>query len=148
MESRELLPPEELKTMVRSTVEGAYNNGDLSSLSSLYASDVVYHRPPLPDIEGLGTLREYIADISRAFSDIHYTIRSIILEGDTYAELWAFQGTHTGQSPALPVPARGRQVSITGSTLGLWAGGKIVEEWSYVDWLGLFRQLGVIPPMG
>jgi len=147
MDMTELAPTEQLKANVRSVVEGAYNRGGLNPLNRLYAADVVYHRPPLPDIQGLEALREYIVGIVRAFSDIRYTIRSIILEGDTHAHLWAFQATHTGQSPALPVPPRSKRVDITGSALGLWAGGKIIEEWNYADWLGLFRQLGVIPPM-
>jgi len=148
MELRNLVPTEELKATVRSAVEGAYNRGDLKPLNDLYAAELVYHRPPLPDIQGLEAFKEHIADIRRVFSDLHFTIHRIILEGSVHSGLWTLQATHTGQSPALPVPPRGRQVSITGSTLGLWAGGRIIEEWSYVDWLGLFWQLGVIPPMG
>ena len=75
-------------------------------------------------------------------------ITRIILEGNVHAGLWSLRATHTGQSAALPIPPRGKRVGITGSSVGIWADGQIVEEWNYVDWLGLFRQLGVVPPMG
>jgi hypothetical protein len=37
---------------------------------------------------------------------------------------------------------------IAGCCVSRWMEGWIVEECNYVDWLGLFRQVGVIPPMG
>jgi predicted ester cyclase len=139
---------EELKTTVRHLVERAYNQGELQALGQLYSDDLVYRRPPLADIEGLTHLRQYLLDVRSAFSDIQFAITRIILEGDIHAGLWTFRATHTGRSPAMPIPPRSRQVRITGSTMGVWAGGEIVEEWNYVDWLGLFRQLGVMPPTG
>jgi predicted ester cyclase len=78
---------------------------------------------------------------------MHLRVKEIILDGDTHAGPWTFRATHTGRSPALPVPPTGKQVIATGCTVSHWADGKITEEWNYVDWLGLFHQLGVIPPL-
>jgi predicted ester cyclase len=139
---------EELKATIGSAVEGAYNRGDLKPLDSVYAANLILHRPPYRDIKGLVAYKQYLTQFGRAFSDLHFTIGRIVLQNDTHAGLWALEATHTGQSPALPVPPRGRRVSITGSVIGLWADGRIIEEWNYADWLGLFQQLGVIPPMG
>jgi hypothetical protein len=36
-------------------------------------------------------------------------------------------------------------VTVTGMTISRFAGGKVVEEWSTWDTLGLLVQLGVIP---
>jgi predicted ester cyclase len=139
---------ERRRAALRTIVEGAYNRGDLGALDELYSERLIYRRPPLADIEGLDGLRQYIGDIRCAFSDIEFTLDRIVSEGDAHAGLWTLRAIHTGQSPAMPAPPRGRRVVVSGSTLGVWAGMKIVEEWSHVDWLGLFRQLGVIPPMG
>lgn len=139
---------EEVRARIRRVVAGAYTQGDLEALGELYAADFLYHRPPLPDIEGLEEYRQHIADIRRAFSDIQFSIHRIILEGDAQAYPWAFRGTHTGRSPSIPVPPTGRKVVMMGCSVSRWMGGLIVEEWNYVDWLGLFRQVGVIPPMG
>ena len=139
---------EDLRPAICRVIEGAYSRGELDALDNLYAASVVCHRPPLPHTQCLAALKEYIADMRSAFSDIQLTIDRAILEGDAHALLWTFQATHTGQSPVMPIPPTARRVSITGSTMGLWSRGEIVEEWSHINWLGLFRQLGVIPPVG
>ena len=138
---------EGIKARVSRVVEGAYNQGHLDGLGQLYAAGFLYHRPPLPDIEGLEEFRQHIADIRRAFSEMQISIHRIILEGDAQAYPWAFRGTHTGRSPSIPVPPTGKRVAIVGCSVSCWLQGQIIEEWNYVDWLGLFRQLGVIPPM-
>jgi len=139
---------QDLKERVRCVLEQAYGSGDLEALGGLYAADVACHRPPLPNVQSLRALKDSVADLRSAFSGIELTIERVIFEGDVSAALWTFQATHTGQSPVMPIPPTRRRVTVTGSTMCLWAGGEIVEEWSHVNWLGLFRQLGVIPPMG
>ena len=138
----------DLKAAIGPVLEGAYSTGVLDTLDDLYAAGVLCHWPPLPDLQGLGALKEYVADMCSAFSDIQLVIDKAILGGDAVALLWTFRASHTGQSPVMPIPPTGRRANITGSTINSWANGKIVEEWSHADWLGLFRQLGVIPPMG
>jgi predicted ester cyclase len=139
---------ERIRSTVPWVLDRAYSGGDLQVLDGIYATHVLCHRPPLPDVEGLDILKEIVTDLRSAFSDIDLSLQRIIVDGEAHAVLWAFQATHTGQSPVMPIPSTFRRVNITGSTICLWAGGQIVEEWHHVDWLGLFRQLGVIPPMG
>jgi len=55
---------------------------------------------------------------------------------------------HTGQSPTLPIPPTGVEVTLVGCNVSHWANGKIIEEWEFSDYLGLLTQLGVIPPLG
>jgi predicted ester cyclase len=139
---------ENIRSRIRCAVQRAYGGGDVKVLDAVFAANVVCHRPPLPDVEGLEILKETVSDLRSAFSDIELSMQRVIVQGNAHAVLWTFQATHTGQSPVMPIPPTLRRVSVTGSTLALWAGGEIVEEWHHVDWLGLFRQLGVIPPIG
>jgi predicted ester cyclase len=139
---------EHKRSTIHGVLERAYASGDLQVLDGIYATRVVCHRPPLPDVEGLEVLKETASDLRSAFSDIDLSMQRIIVEGDAHAVLWTIQATHTGQSPVMPIPPTFRRVSVTGSTICFWAGGEIVEEWHHVNWLGLFRQLGVVPPMG
>ena len=134
------MPGEGVKARVHRVVEGAYTQGDLEALGELYAGAFLYHRPPLPDIEGLEEFRQHIVDIRSAFSNIQFSIRRIILEGDAQAYPWAFRGTHTGRSSSIPVPPTGKRIAIMGCSVSCWLQGQIAEEWNYVDWLGLFRQ--------
>ena len=142
------MPEEEIRAKVRRIMEGAYSQGNLDALAGLYAADVLYHRPPLADLEGLKALREYVSDLRRAFSNVRFTVNRIILSEDAFALLWTLQGQHSGRSPALPIPPTGRQATMTGCTAAHWAEGMIDEAWAYADWLSLFWQLGVMPPMG
>lgn len=126
----------------------AWNEGNLDALDELHAADLVVHWPPFPDIEGLKAWREFAANMRIAFPDLQATTDEIIVEGDTYAARWATWGTHTAQSPAMPIPPTGKQMTVTMCGMGHIVEGKIVEEWLYSDNLGLFQQLGVIPPLG
>ena len=138
---------EELKATIRRVVGGAYNKGNLDAMDELYAPNFVYHRVPLPDIVGLEAYKQAIADIRNSFSNLKLTFDKIIMEEDTVATRWTFRGTHTGQSPTIPIPPTGKKVLITGGSITHIRGGKAVEEWNYADWLGFFQQLGVVPPL-
>jgi predicted ester cyclase len=72
-----------------------------------------------------------------------------VAEGDQVATRWIFRGTNTGDFVTpMPIPATGKQVTISGITIARFAGGKVVEDWHQVDTLGMLQQLGVIPSMG
>jgi predicted ester cyclase len=120
---------------------------DLDVLDRLYATSVLCHRPPLADIRGLESLKETVTNLRRAFSEIQVTVERAVSGGCLSAALWNFRGSHSGQSPVMPIPPTHRKVSTTGSTVSLWSEGEIVEQWTHLDWLGLCAQLGVIPPM-
>ena len=42
-------------------------------------------------------------------------------------------------------PATGNRIEITGITIDRFAEGKIVEEWTNYDALGLLQQIGLVP---
>ena len=53
-------------------------------------------------------------------------------------------GTHTGSW--LGMPPTGRQITIRMAVTYRLAGGMIAEDWVLVDFLGVFQQLGLVPP--
>jgi predicted ester cyclase len=73
------------------------------------------------------------------------TIEDIIAEGETVMTRWSCRGTHKGDLSG--VAPTGKQVTISGMTVGRLANGKIAE--GYVNWdaLGLMQQLGVVPEL-
>lgn len=141
---------EERKAAYNRVVEEAYNKGNLDVLDEVYASDYVYHNPPSPDIVGLEAYKQHNADIRSAFPDLQLTLDDSIIEVDRSAFRFTFRGTHTGQSPAMPVPPTGKQVTMISCLIAHWVDGKIVEGWDYLDSLGFILQLGfnVVPPQG
>jgi predicted ester cyclase len=62
---------------------------------------------------------------------------------------WTLRGIHTGDLVTpMPLPATGKQVTMTGISIIRFAGGKAVEAWSQGDTLGFLQQLGLIPAPG
>lgn len=79
-----------------------------------------------------------------AFPDLKITVDLQVAESDLVAVRWTARGTNTGSGNGLP--ATGRAVQVNGTTLFRLDDGKIAEEWTCANSLGLMRQLGLLPP--
>ena len=73
-------------------------------------------------------------------------LEDMIAEGDFVVVRHTARGTH--QDNFMSIPPTGKQVTMTGILIDRVADGKMIEEWSNSDYLGLLQQLGVIPSMG
>jgi predicted ester cyclase len=65
------------------------------------------------------------------FPDLEIEVVDQVVEGQRVASRWIARGTN-----------RGRSASLNGITISHIEDGKIAEDWSYSDTLGLLRQLG------
>lgn len=139
---------EELKAKIRWANEEAWLKGNLDAFDEVYAADYIWHRPPFPDANGLEAVKESIAGMRSAYSDIQIGYIEMIGEGNSIAYRYTLQAKHTGQSPNLPIPPTGKEVTLQGCIVAHIANGKIVEEFEYSDYLGFLQQLGVVPPLG
>lgn len=138
---------EELKTRLERFAQEAWHQGNLAVVDELMAAGFVFHDPVNP-IHGPEAFKQYVAGVRLAFPDLQFTVDDIIVEGNRAVARWTFRGTHTGQSPSFGIPPTDKQVSFSGVSIYHIVDGKIVEEWSTVDTLGVLKQLGVIPPVG
>ena len=139
---------EEVRANLRRIIDEVFNKGNLDVMDEAYATNFVRHNlPPFPDIEGLQAFKQTVADFRSAFPDFQVTIDEMVVEGDTVALRFTFRGTHTGESPVMPVPPTGKRVTMVGCLVGHRVGGKTVEEWEYPDSLDFLQQLGVVPPL-
>src|SRR5687768_3162037 len=75
-----------------------------------------------------------------AFPDLQITVEKQVAERDLVAVRWTARGTNTGTGNG--IPATGRAVQITGTTLFRMDDGRIAEEWTCANSLGLMKQLG------
>lgn len=149
MTTREAQPEasEAIKAQAWQSVERTWNKGQLDMLGEDYAPDFIRHNPPNGDLVGIEAFKQYIIALRTAFPDFTLRMDEMIVEGTTQAGRWSFQGTNTGPLPDADMPPTGRHVEMTGLFFLHTRDGKIVEEWSYGDMMGLFQQLGLIPPM-
>ncbi len=140
---------EDNKALVRRFVEEGWNQRNLALFDELAASNYSHHDPALPDLRTREDYKQWFTETRTAFPDFHLTIDDIIAEGDRVVTRWTFRGTNTGDlvSP-MPLPATGKQVTVSGITVSRFAGSQVVENWQQGDTMGFMQQLGVIPAPG
>lgn len=138
---------EDNKVTVRRFIEEGVNQGKVAVLDELCTPSWIYHESTRPDVRTLEDYKRYVTEVRSAFPDFHSTIEDMIAEGEQVVARWTWRGTNTGDivMPAMRIPATGKQVTVTGISIGRFAGGKGVELWIEMDTLGLFQQLGLIP---
>lgn len=132
-------------TIIQHNFEQIWANGNLDLLDLSVDLEIVRHNPPFSDIHGLPAYKEYIKGIRSAMSNIEIKIEDVILTKDLSSARVTMTFTHTGMMYGLQIPATGRQVTLKMGVYSRWRGGKIVEEWAYIDYLGFLQQVGVIP---
>jgi steroid delta-isomerase-like uncharacterized protein len=136
---------EENKALSRRLIEEVWNQGKLAVIDELVAPNYVDHDPTGP-IHGPEGFKQFVSMYLTAYPDTHFTIEDQIAEGDTVVTRWTARGTHKG--PLMGIPPTGKQVTVTGISIGRVVNGKTVEGWSNYDTLGMMQQLGVVPAPG
>lgn len=119
--------------------------GKLGVIDELVAPDYVGHDPAQPEMHGPEGIKQFITGYLAGFPDGRITIDGQLAEGDMVATRWTGRGTHQGE--LMGIPPTGKQVTVSGITISRVKNGKVVEEWSNWDTLGMLQQLGVVPAM-
>ncbi len=101
----------------------------------------VYFTSPDEQIQGVQGAKQFYTDLRNAFPDIHFTIDTMIAEGDKVVTQWTARGTHKGIFKGMP--ATGKKITITAIDIDRIVDGRSTECWTKMDELGLLRQLGV-----
>jgi predicted ester cyclase len=73
-------------------------------------------------------------------------IEDQIAEGDKVVTRWSTSAVHTGN--LMGIPASGKPGMVSGITISRVAGGRIAEEWTNWDQVGMLQQIGAIPTPG
>lgn len=120
--------------------------GKLDEVIELVADDYVGHEPTSPEaIRGKEGFREFVDRYLAAFPDGRITVDQQIAEGDLVVNRWTGRGTNTGELQGMP--PTGKQVTVTGITIARIEDGRLREDWTSWDTLGMLQQLGVVPEM-
>ncbi len=135
---------EENKALYRRYIEEVFNKRNMAFLDENFAPNWVHHDPAGP--EDMETFKQRLTMQLAAFPDFHFTVEDVVAEGDKVAARWTARGTHKGE--LMGIPPTGKQVTIAGIGYIRFQGGKIVEDWTLHDALGMMQQLGVVPPPG
>ena len=118
--------------------------GNFEVIDELVADGYIGYDPAMPEpTRGPKGVKEFYGQFLAAYPDASLTIESQIAEGDYVATRWTGRGTQKGD--LMGIPATGKQVTVSGITISRIDGGKIAEEWSNWDTLGMMQQLGAVP---
>jgi steroid delta-isomerase-like uncharacterized protein len=140
------MKPSEMTELVEQLVD-AWNAHDPDAVAHCYAADAVSRDVTLSEpLQGRSAIRNAADMYMRAFPDIHFEIRGLVIGRETICEEWRVTGTHEGDLMGLEATHR------EGTTLGcnviqVGDDGLIRSETTYWDAAGLYRQLGALPEL-
>ncbi len=130
------------KTVARRFIQ-VWGDGNLDVVDELAAPSLVVRYPTIPQaIQGGREFRHVLAGFRSAFPDSALRVEEEIAEGEKVVLRWTFSGTHRGSF--MGVPATGKKVTWTGITIYRIVDGKVVEEQGEEDFVGFFRQVGLV----
>jgi predicted ester cyclase len=105
--------------------------GDFDAARDYYGPDFIDHVNEM-EYRGQESIRQSVGLYLLVFTDLRIRVEDQIAEGDRVVSRWTAEGTN-----------RGRHIRLPGITISQIADGKIVEDWTSSDNLGLLRQLGL-----
>jgi predicted ester cyclase len=128
-----------------------WNRRDFAVLDQIVHESCVTHQvrsapgPISTTARGPAALRQHIETWLTAFPDIQVTTDHRCACGNEVISWVTMRGTHLASWQG--IAPTGREVTIRTVAQHRVEAGRIVEDWVIVETLGLFQQLGVIPPM-
>ncbi len=121
-----------------------WGKGSLDIIDELAAPSLSVRYPVIPQvIQGPAMFRRVMEGFRSAFPDSDLSIEEEIAEDDKVVIRWSFSGTHRGN--LLGIPATGKKVGWSGITIYRIVDGQVAEERGEEDFLGFFRQIGLVP---
>jgi predicted ester cyclase len=134
----------DIKQAHRRLIEEAFGKGNVEAFDAVCDPGYRSHDPVTGDAD-LRQAKESCRMYRAAFPDLKPTLLSTCAEGEVVVTQWRMSGTH--QKALLGIEPTGARCTVEGMTMGRFRAGKLVEEWSQWDALGLLRQLGAAPSL-
>lgn len=119
------------------------NEGDLDAADSLIAINYVWHDASKRLVLGLDGFKRRVRSVQNSLSGYHATIEDLLAEGDKVIVRYTAQGRHKGLF--LGVAPTDKLVTYSGIFIWRLVDGKVAEEWTSWDALGILQQLRAAP---
>ncbi len=131
--------PEELKSVVQYEIEALWNRGNTDAVKAIVNIDFVLHEAA-NDIGGIEKFMLFVDTLHQSFSNAHFYVDDMVIDGDLVAVRYTFSGKHEGNY--VGIAATGKEVTATGIRVSRIAGNMFQETWDYFDKLSVLVQLG------
>ncbi len=125
------------KAVARRVFEEIFNQGKFHVADEIYAPDFVNHG--LHRDASLQEDQDAVRWEKQICPDVKMTIGPMVAEGDLVSVRWIFRGTNTVSSGWLP--ATGAKIELSGITIWRVVDGKLREEWTDFDMLGVVLKV-------
>jgi|SRR5215813_10543347 len=129
--------------LVKRFEEEFKNRGHREIIFDTHAPDCAIHFPD-PRVTTREQMKGLADQLVAAFPDVHAEVADTLSTDDKVVIRNHVRATHKGAFNG--VPATGRAVQWSEIHIYRIAGGKIVEQWSEVNLLGVLMQIGALPP--
>lgn len=137
------------KAIVQRFIEELWNNRNLDVADEIFATDCVTHQlrsgsAVVAVKRNPESVKNHVAEWLAGFPNLRFTVEQMMAEADQVVSRMVMKGTHAGTW--FGIAPTGKEVSIRMIVIHRIVNGRIAEDWVLVESLGLFQQLGVIPP--
>lgn len=132
------------KTNIRRHVDEIWNKGNLDIIPELIAPNYVVHSLTGNDAKGVEGFRQMVISQRTGVPDLHFTIDSMVAEGDMVAVCYTYKGTFTGEVQG--IKPTGKKGSSKTAIFHRFENGKQAEAWTFSDTLAMYRAFGIPLP--
>jgi steroid delta-isomerase-like uncharacterized protein len=132
----------ENEALVRRFFEDFCNGRRSEVADEIIAPDYVSHGPQAPPAEGPDGVRVRVG-LYQDSVDGHWNVVEMFSSDDRVVARWTGTGSHRGELMGLA--ATGKPIDVDAISIFRIADGKIAEEWTVWDALGLLQQVGAVP---
>lgn len=138
---------EENKAVIRRWLEEGWTKGNLAVADELIYSNFIVHGAGGQAVSsGSEGVKQLVMAWRTGFPDGQMIIDDLFAEEDKVVIRMTWRGTHKGDFYG--IAPTGKRVNVTSIGIDRVANGKIIEGWGEVNMLGMYQQLGAIPPIG
>jgi ketosteroid isomerase-like protein len=131
----------ENEAVARRFFEELCNGRRLDIAEEIIAPDWEMHEPQTPPASGpegaVATVRIYQEGL-----DGRWEVKEMLSAGDKVVTRWVGHGVHNAE--LMGIPPTGREIHVDAITIQRIENGKIAEDWTVWDALGMLQQLGVV----
>ena len=136
------------REVVTAWFEQVWNAGDEDAIDRLMSTSAKFHGLPSAggdSVVGPAAFKPFVRAFRQAFPDIKIRVLRTVSEGELVACHCGVVGTHSG--PGLGVEATGAPIEIYGIAMAVIRDGRIQEGWNCFDFMSLYQQVGMLPPL-
>ena len=126
------------KALVLRAHAEVWSGGDMTAADEIYAAEFIGHWTGRPDTHGREEFKAFVAGARTSFPNWNETVEQVVAEGNMVVTRFTSRGTFHGE------PSHDKKITMPEIAIHRIVDGKIVEQWTVADILGMQQQLGIL----